>query len=202
MNRYPALTWVLFGWALVVSVAAGLHLFLRLPPGAVQALAVACTVGFGVAASRVPALRAAVGGLSIRSILAFHGIRLVGFYFVWLNAHGRLPIEFAERAGWGDIAAAVGALVLLAFRDSPGFRRALLAWNLLGMGDLAVAVGTAAWLNLTRPGSMAELAQFPLALVPLWIVPVLILSHLYLLLGARTRLREGRGAAVVPPEHP
>jgi hypothetical protein len=179
---------ILILWALAVSVAAGLHWLVRLPPALVPAMAAACAVAFGVAVRRRPALRTAVAGLGIRSILGFHGIRFVGIYFLWLSARGRLPIEFADRAGWGDVAAAIGAMALLPFRDGPGFRRALLAWNLVGLADLAVAVGTAAWLNVTRPGSMIELARFPLALVPLWIVPVLILSHLYLLFGTRTRL--------------
>lgn len=184
---------ILIPWALAVSVAAGLHWLVRLPPALVPAMAAVLAVVFGIGVRRTPALKAAVARIGIRSIVAFHGIRFVGIYFLWLGARGRLPIEFAERAGWGDVAAAAGALALLAFRDGPGFRRALLAWNLLGMADLAVAVGTAAWLNLARPGSMIELAQFPLALVPLWIVPLLILSHLYLLFGARTSLRTGGG---------
>ncbi|HEY5080014.1 MAG TPA: hypothetical protein VII43_09205 [Opitutaceae bacterium] len=196
------LSWILILWAVTVSVAAGLHWLLRLPPAGVQAMAAASAVVFGIAVQRTPALRAAVGRIGIRSILAFHAIRFVGIYFLWLGAQGSLPQEFAERAGWGDIAAATGALALIAFRDGPGFRRPLFAWNLIGMTDLAVAIATAARLNLAQPGSMKELAQFPLALVPLWIVPMLILSHLYLLFGARTRLRKGGSPPIVPPEHP
>jgi hypothetical protein len=104
----------------------------------------------------------------------------VGLYFVWLNAQGRLPAEFAFRAGWGDVATATGALLLLPWPQGPWFRRALLTWNVFGAADLLVAVGTAGWLNIVRPDSMAEMASLPLTLVPLWIVPVLFASHVYL----------------------
>jgi hypothetical protein len=103
--------------------------------------------------------------------------RFVGFYFLWLHAQGRLPAEFAHRAGWGDIIAAAGALILLFWPEGPGFRRALWIWNIVGLADLFVAVGTAGWLNLTRPGSMIEVAGLPLTLVPLWAVPILMTSH-------------------------
>jgi hypothetical protein len=88
-----------------------------------------------------------------------------------------LPAEFAHRAGWGDVIAAAGALILLFWPEGPGFRRALWIWNIVGLADLFVAVGTAGWLNLTRPGSMIEVAGLPLTLVPLWAVPILITSH-------------------------
>jgi hypothetical protein len=107
--------------------------------------------------------------------------RFVGLYFLRLLAEGRLPAEFAERAGWGDVIAAAGALALIPWRDSPGFRRALAFWNWLGLIDLLVAVATAAWLNITRPGSMAELSTFPLTLVPLFLVLILFASHLVLM---------------------
>ena len=44
-----------------------------------------------------------------------------------------------------------------------------------------MAVGTAAWLTLTRPGSMVEITELPLTLIPLWAVPVLLSSHILLL---------------------
>ena len=96
-----------------------------------------------------------------------------------------MPVEFAYRAGWGDILAATGALMLLPWKDGPWFRRALSLWNVIGLVDLLLAVGTGAWLNATRPGSMIEIVTLPLALVLLWFVPVLLSSHLVLLRWAR-----------------
>ncbi len=72
--------------------------------------------------------------------------------------------------------------------EGVGFRRALFGWNILGALDLLVAVGTAGWLNVVRPGSMIELSLLPLTLVPLWIVPVLLSTHLVMLPGAFDRV--------------
>jgi fatty acid desaturase len=82
-------------------------------------------------------------------------------------------------------------LVLLFWPEGKGFGRAVFWWNIIGAADLLLAVGTGGWLNLTRPGSIIELAGLPLTLVPLWLVPVLLSSHLYLL---RQRLAGCRGA--------
>jgi hypothetical protein len=69
----------------------------------------------------------------------------------------------------------------------------LFGWNLLGAADLFVAVGTAGWLNATRPGSMIEMATLPLTLIPLWVVPVLLTSHLYLLRRQAAECRADAG---------
>ena len=175
-------------WAVVATVAGALHLFLHLPPVGVQGVIVLVSLSFSVALARVSWLRSGAEALPVKAILAFHLTRFVGIWFLWLYAQGRMPAEFAQRAGWGDIAAAVGAMVLLVWPMGRGFWRALVVWNVLAAVDLFVAVGTAGWLNRTRPGSMIELAVLPLALIPLFLVPVLIGSHFVL-------LRRGAGKA-------
>ena len=167
-------------WGFAATLAGATHLFLHLPPVAVQLLIAALAVGFSFALARVRWLAAAAAALGVRTILAAHLVRLIGVYFLWLQAQGRLPAEFAQRAGWGDIAAAAGAAGLLLWPEGAGFRRALFWWNLFGAADLFVAVGTAGWMNATRPGSMIELTGLPLTLIPLWAVPVLLSSHIYL----------------------
>jgi hypothetical protein len=107
------------------------------------------------------------------------------------------PAEFAHRAGWGDIAAAGGALVLLFWPEGAGFRRALLGWNIFGAADLLLAFGTAGWMNLTRPGAMIEMSGLPLTLVPLWLVPVLLSSHIYWCGGRPVLLGTARPVAKV-----
>ncbi|MEO5959525.1 MAG: hypothetical protein ABIR80_10435, partial [Opitutaceae bacterium] len=118
-------------------------------------------------------------------------------YFLWLHTQGRLPAEFAHRAGWGDIVAAAGALALLGVRERerPWFRRALVTWNIFGAADLLMAVGTGGWLNTVRPGSMIELASLPLTLVPLFLVPVMLASHVFLLRGGMQEKASARRSA-------
>lgn len=186
-------------WGAVAAVAGAFQLFLHLPPLVVPFVVAGLTVSFSVGVGCVGWLRQAAESVGVRAILAVHLVRFVGVYFLWLHAEGRLPEEFAMRAGWGDIVAAMGALGLLFWREGAGFRRALFAWNLVGAADLLLAVGTGGWLNATRPDSMIELAGMPLALVPLWLVPVLLTSHFYLLKqhvqSARRVSPEGRASA-------
>ena len=168
-------------WSAAATVAGAFHLFAHLPPFAIPALIAGLTIGFSLALVRVPWLREAAASIGALPILAAHLVRFVGFYFLWLHGQGRLPVEFAQRAGWGDIAAAGGALALLFWPEGKEFRRALFWWNIIGALDLLLAVGTAAWLNFTRPGSMNELSSLPLSYVPLLLVPLLLPSHIHLL---------------------
>jgi len=184
---------LLAAWGLLATATGALHLLAQLPPVGAQLLIAGLTLSFSVALAQVGWLQAAAAALSVRTILAVHLVRFVGFYFLWLQGQGRLPVEFAQRAGWGDIVAAGAALGLLFWPEGAGFRRALVAWNLFAAADLFVAVGTAGWLNLVRPGSMVEITELPLTLIPLWAVPVLLSSHILLL-----RNRVGRESAAGP----
>ncbi|MGH7522318.1 MAG: hypothetical protein ACREMI_13670 [Gemmatimonadales bacterium] len=120
--------------------------------------------------------------MSWRALVGFHGIRLVGFVFVWLGARGALSPLFATRAGWGDAIAAVVALGLLAFAVAPTQAKWVYnVWNLFGLLDLGVAVSTAGWVVQQGlvPG-MEPLLRLPLSLVPLFFVPLLAASHIVL----------------------
>jgi hypothetical protein len=175
-------------WGVAAAIAGAFGLLGRLPRFGPPVLFAGLVVGFNLAIRRVGWLGAAARTLGLRAILALHLLRFIGFYFLWLEASGRLPAEFAQRAGWGDVVAAAGALVLLFCPEGPGFAGALFAWNWFGAADLLVAVGTAGWLNATRPGSVRELAALPLTLLPLWIVPLLLTSHIVLMTRSRQDL--------------
>lgn len=189
---------VVLAWGALAALAGAAGFLGRLPSAGPQILIAGLTVGFSLALLRVGPLRSSAAAVSTRAFLAVHGLRLVGAWFLWLQAQGRIPAEFAQRAGWGDIVAAVAALGLLALPDGPVFRRALVAWNIFGAADLFVAVGTATWLNLTRPGSMVELTRLPLTLVPLWLVPVLLSTHLLMLRRSLCPTGAGPGPAALP----
>jgi hypothetical protein len=178
-------------WGLASAAAGASHILTRIPPPVMPLIV------FGSAGALVAGLPrgrwvgAALGALGPRGILAVNLGRFVGVAFLWESAQGRLPEVFAERAGWGDIAAAAGALALLFWPDGPGFRRALVAWNVFGLLDLLVAVGTAASLAFARPGSMYAMTALPFCLIPFWIVPLLLAMHVFLL---RSPYGERRGA--------
>src|SRR5437016_3798879 len=80
-----------------------------------------------------------------------------------------------SRAGWCDFA---GALLAIVFVLAEPRRMALHAWNVFGVLDLLVAVGTATVVTLqgTTPG-VAPILTFPLNLVPTFFVPLLFANH-------------------------
>jgi hypothetical protein len=128
----------------------------------------------------VPAVRTWVDSIPLPGLVGLHAIRFVGAVFVVLAARGALSAAFAMRAGWGDIAAAVGAVLLL-LSGSPRsalHRWAYLVWNTFGVLDLIVAVGTATIVALRgdTPG-MEPLTHLPLVLVPILFVPFLFAAH-------------------------
>jgi hypothetical protein len=181
-------------WGVAAAAAGSGRVLAQLPPLVLPVVVFGSSAALVAGLPRGRWLGKALGSLGARGILAVNLGRFVGFAFLWESARGRLPEIFAERAGWGDVVAAAGALVLLFWRDGPAFRRALVAWNLFGLLDLLVAVGTAVSFALGKPGSMAAMAHLPFCLIPFWIVPILLSMHVYLLLAAY-RERGGRSGA-------
>jgi len=117
--------------------------------------------------------------VDLRILVAVHVTRLVGIYFLVLYARGELPYAFAVSGGWGDIAVAVAAVAvcLCAEPTSPRGRSILLAWNALGLSDIVFVVLTAACLAVATPESMRALLRLPLSLLPTFLVPIIIATH-------------------------
>jgi hypothetical protein len=146
-----------------------------------QVAALTLTVVAVLVSSRVEAVRASVDALPLQVLVGMHAVRFVGIAFLVLSARGELSPLFAERAGWGDIAAATIAVVLCVIGLKRIPRPVLAAWNVLGTLDLLVAVGTAMFVVVRGdvPG-MQPLLGLPLVLVPIFAVPVLFASHVAL----------------------
>lgn len=110
-----------------------------------------------------------------------------------------MPGYRAGPAGVGDIVTGVGALVVLALLvvGGRGERLAVAGWNAVGLADLVVAVGAGAAL-LAGPLTVLFAAEtstqlvtwLPLGLIPMFLVPISAVLHLYSLtnlsLDART----------------
>lgn len=175
---------------LFVAIAIGLSGLLRhvRPPGP-QIMIFGLTGALLVAYWLSRAFRDCLKGLDPRAIVALHLTRFVGFYFLWLYARGDLPYRFAVPGGWGDIIVATGAAVILASWSAFGRRRSVLfAWNVYGLVDILFVVAIAAAEGKAAPASMAALLRMPLSLLPMFLVPLIISSHLLIF----ARLRAGR----------
>ena len=125
-----------------------------------------------------PGLREWLARVNLRGFVEFHLTRLVGIVFLVLHARGELTADFAITAGWGDIVAATGAAVLAIIAKDPlQHRTALFLWNAFGLFDILLVVVTATRIALRAPEEIAPLLRFPMSLVPTFIVPIIIASH-------------------------
>ena len=172
---------VLLVWLLAAVLAGIAGLIAQLQPPAPQGLLLAITLLSLGALWFVPPIRRWAQVADPRIFVAFHLTRFVGIYFLVLYRQGVLPFAFAVPGGWGDIAIAAFAVVLLIVGPATGTRaRAYVVWNVLGLVDILMVVATAARLTLTDPTSMGALVQWPLSLLITFVVPIIIATHVWL----------------------
>jgi hypothetical protein len=132
---------------------------------------------------KVPTLKRWTMKVELRWLVLLHLTRFVGFYFFFLYSRGKLPFAFAAPAGWGDIIVAALALLLLALSDARNWSM-LIIWNTLGLADILFVVMTALRLGLEDWRSMHALREFPLSLLPTFLVPLIIVSHVLIFFRA------------------
>ena len=162
-------------WLAAVIVLAATGQLAMLHPPVPQIIIAAITLALLAVSATMPGFRVWLAGLNLRQIVAFHVTRFVGIYFLVLCSRGALPFDFAVPAGWGDIGIATLAVVLVLFvPDLIAHRAALITWNVLGLADILFVVATAARLAIHDPGSMAVMLTLPLAVVPFFLVPLVI----------------------------
>jgi outer membrane protein TolC len=193
-----ALVGAVLGWLLLTALLSSIGIFQagvsRPSPATAVGLLFALLGGIMVL-SRSATLNAVVDAIPAPWLVAIQVYRLVGLVFLVLFADAQMPGEFAIPAGAGD-ALVGGAAPILAYAMYRGYswsNTAALVWNVAGIVDLLVAVGTG---FLSSPGPLQMLAfdhpnflitAFPLVLVPVFAVPLWIVLHLALW----KRLRRG-----------
>ena len=132
---------------------------------------------------KVPVLQRWAMTVELRWLVLLHLTRFVGFYFFILSSRGELPFAFAAPAGWGDITVAGLAVLLLALSDARNWSM-LIIWNTIGLTDILFVVMTALRLGLEDWRSMHVLREFPLSLLPTFLVPLIIVSHVLIFFRA------------------
>jgi hypothetical protein len=132
------------------------------------------------------ALRRVIEAVPQEWIVGMQVYRALGLIFLVLYAGGHLPGEFAWPAGTGDVvvgllAPAIGIAYARRLHSAAGLVR---AWNLFGLADLVVALATGL---MTSPSPLQMFAfdkpnelisAFPLAMIPVFLVPLSVLLHL------------------------
>jgi hypothetical protein len=175
---------VLAGWILVASAIGLAGWFKTASAPLVAATVWTLTALILLACWKVSSLRHWAMKVDLRGLVLLHLTRFVaGSYFLFLCRRGELPSAFATPAGWGDIIVAALAILLLAL---PGVRnwKMLLFWNMIGFADILFVVMTALRLGLADWQSMRALRELPLSLLPMFLVPLIIASHVLIFIGA------------------
>jgi hypothetical protein len=190
----PFIAGVLAIWFVVICLLGATGAFVR-PPGTLPIpvlIGAAAPLALFLAAYWIwPAFGAYVLSIDLPLASAIQACRAGGLGFLALYAHGVLPGAFAWPAGLGDLAIGVTApWVALALVRRPGFAssKVFVAWNLLGILDLLVAVGIGGLHSvLASIGelTMGPMAQMPLVLIPAYLVPLFIMFHLTALFQVR-----------------
>jgi hypothetical protein len=165
-------------WFIAAVLVGQQRLLQRLPPPVVQGVLFGLTAILTLAYFRLAAFRAWIDALDLRALVLVHVTRLVGIYFLVLYRRGELPYAFAVPGGCGDIAVAILALLVVFLPLDPARRtRFLTIWNVIGLTDIALVVATAIRLNLAEPSQMRALTYLPLSLLPTFLVPLIIATH-------------------------
>jgi len=148
-----------------------------------SALAVAATVWtltalVFLACWSVRTIRVCVLNIDLRWLVVLHVTRLfIGAYFLVLCQRRQLPCAFATPAGWGDIVIGVLAVALVSSMHTQFAKTVLLSWNTLGLIDIVFVVLSALRVGLKNWQSMHALRELPLSLLPTFLVPLIIASH-------------------------
>jgi hypothetical protein len=175
-NWNRVVTLVLLGW---LCFAVGLAGWFQ----NASALAVAATVWtltalVLLACWKVRTIRACVLNVDVRWLVLLHLTRLfAGAYFLVLCQRRQLPCAFATPAGLGDIFVAVLALAVVGAMRTQFAKMFLLSWNTLGLIDIILVVSSAFRFGLKDWQSMHALRELPLSLLPTFLVPLIIASH-------------------------
>ena len=168
--------WLWLGTAFFVGQQLLLQ---RLPPFGVPAVVLGLSALLLLAYFRLATVRAWVDALDLRTLVLLHVTRFVGLYFLVLSRRGVLPSDFAVPGGIGDIIVATLALVVVFAPLADASReRAIRIWNVIGLVDIALVVLTAVRLDLTNPLQMRVMTYLPLSLLPTFLVPLLIATHI------------------------
>ena len=125
-------------WFSIFLVIGASGAVAKLQPPLPQVILAALVLLLLAAYAKSRSLRYWLKSIPIESLVALHLVRFVGIYFLWLHVRGELPHDFAVPAGWGDIAVACFASLLLITR--PAGRTPYLIWNALGLADILFVV--------------------------------------------------------------
>jgi hypothetical protein len=143
-----------------------------------------------------PALRSLPRVRALKPLLLFHSFRFVGLAFVVPGVVSPdLPGAFARPAAYGDLIAAVMALLALAGLSSKLGLGLVWVFNLWGSADLLYAFYQGLIGVGIKPGQLGAAYFIPTAVVPFLMITHLLVFRLLLAGGEGAASPDSKGAA-------
>ncbi|MEY4941036.1 MAG: hypothetical protein RIQ93_2771 [Verrucomicrobiota bacterium] len=174
--------WFWFGAAILAGNALLLQ---QVSPPAVPALVFTLAALLLLLYFRIPPLRAWVQTVPLRTLVLLHVARYAGLVFLYLHHRGQLPFAFAVPGGFGEIAVATFALpVALAPLSDSARLRATRIWNIAGLANILFILVTAIQISLEAPAEIRALTYLPLSLLPTFLAPLIIATHVIIFIRA------------------
>lgn len=179
-------------WFLLALLIGASGLLASIPPPFPQAFLFSLVIVLLLLFWRSFLFREWLLSVDIRVLVLIHLSRFVGIYFLVLYSRGDLPYAFAVPGGWGDIAVAATAIPASLFLQNEGAisRRILFLWNVFGLVDILLVIATASRLAMANSESMVALTRLPLSLLPTFLVPIIVFTHIIIFVRLLTSRRK------------
>jgi len=150
-------------------------------------------IAFVTTYSTSPRFKHYVLNIDMRHLILLHSWRMLGFGFVFLYFYDVLPALFAFPAGVGDAMAATFAvfLAIAMYQNKAISKKWIYRWNNFGLLDFVIAVSLGI---MSRTGNIGQLeghvasdamGVLPLVMIPTFIVPFYIITHIIIYLQLR-----------------
>jgi hypothetical protein len=177
-------------WGLGVAVGSYFGFFSAFPlPWFALLVAMGITIPVAIY-YRNSSFRAYIQGLHLNSLTLFHVWRIpAALTFFYYGSQHLLPSTFVQNAAWGDLAAGLLVIVVLAL---PKNTWKYWGFHLFGLADFVIAVGTGLTFSLLQVPMMETIATFPVALIPLFGVGISGASHIMALDSLARQTRKPR----------
>ncbi len=151
-----------------------------------------------------------LGSATVRNILdkipqhqliAFQGLRTLGFIFLVFTDMGFVSPTFGVAAGIGDVTVGIFALyaAYLLLQSSPSGRSIAIAANVLGLLDATMALMLG--LFIVPADSVAPHIATHFMFVPAYVVSMFLVAHIYSLRGLVLAVGEAQPARMPSPTH-
>lgn len=165
---------VLTIWSLLASFAGYRVFFANFPRPVFGFTVITLTISLLLIYRKNSGLQQFIKSIPQKYLALFHAYRIFpGLLF--LSYTQLLPKSFAMEAGYGDIITGFIAIIVFVFFQN---KKAYWLFHIIGFIDLANAASNGMYLAFSGEPKMIYLLQFPLALIPLVLVPVTMFAHI------------------------